>query len=198
MASLAKISTGDGSCIALKQQWAQLIKQVYEADPLLCPQCGGPMRIIAFIEQRAVIEKILTHLGLWPPQAHGPPSGACSTPGQGGLPQATAFSQTHRGPCASPAIANSYHPNFYHHHPSPGPTSASSSLAPGTYRAPPRDPPSHRQVPTRPRWTARREWHKETEAPTSPITYTTQVAGRSILTIQEIGIGRNSRSTQSC
>ena len=33
----------------------------HEADPLLCPQCGGAMRIIAFIDQPEVIEKILTH-----------------------------------------------------------------------------------------------------------------------------------------
>jgi hypothetical protein len=33
------------------------------------------MRIIAFIEQPEVIEKILTHLGLWPAQAHSPPAG---------------------------------------------------------------------------------------------------------------------------
>jgi len=32
------------------------------------------MRIIAFIEQPEVIEKILTHLGLWPAQAHSPPA----------------------------------------------------------------------------------------------------------------------------
>ena len=57
----------------LKQPWAHFIKQVYEADPLVCPQCGGPMRIIAIIDQAAVIEKILTHLGLWPAQAHSPP-----------------------------------------------------------------------------------------------------------------------------
>jgi hypothetical protein len=58
---------------ALKQESARLIKHVYEADPLLCPQCGGSMRIIAFIEQREVIEKILTHLGLWPAHARSPP-----------------------------------------------------------------------------------------------------------------------------
>ena len=39
---------------------------------LLCPQCGGAMRIIAFIDQAAVIEKILTHLGLWSAHAHSP------------------------------------------------------------------------------------------------------------------------------
>jgi hypothetical protein len=60
---------------ALKRRWAHFIKQAYEADPLLCPQCGGPMRIIASIDQAAVIEKILTHLGLWPAQAHSPPAG---------------------------------------------------------------------------------------------------------------------------
>ena len=51
---------------ALKQRWGQLIKKVYEADPLICPRCGGGMRIIALIDQPEVIEKILTHLELWP------------------------------------------------------------------------------------------------------------------------------------
>ena len=51
------------------------VKQVYEVDPLVCPRCAGAMRIIAFIEQPEVIEKILTHLGLWPAQAHSPPAG---------------------------------------------------------------------------------------------------------------------------
>jgi len=41
-----------------------LIKQVYEADPLLCSQRGGPKRIIACLEQPEVIEKIRTHLRL--------------------------------------------------------------------------------------------------------------------------------------
>jgi hypothetical protein len=31
------------------------------------------MRIIAFIEQTAMIERILTHLGLWVVAAHSPP-----------------------------------------------------------------------------------------------------------------------------
>ena len=43
-----------------------MIKKLYAADPLLCARCGGAMRIIAFIDQREVIEKILTHLELWP------------------------------------------------------------------------------------------------------------------------------------
>jgi len=50
----------------VKRAWARLIKQVYEVDPLVCPRCGSPMRIIAFIEQPAGIKEILTHLGLRP------------------------------------------------------------------------------------------------------------------------------------
>lgn len=48
----------------------------YAAKPLLCVRCGGAMRIIAFIDQPDVIEKILRHLGLWPHPAHAPPDGA--------------------------------------------------------------------------------------------------------------------------
>ena len=53
-----------------------LIKRVYHADPLLCPNCGGTMKIIAFIEarQQDVIRKILEHCGLWrDPPPRGPP-----------------------------------------------------------------------------------------------------------------------------
>ncbi len=59
-----------------KRRWAELIKKVYAADPLLCVRCGGAMRIIAFIDQPEGIEKILTHLGLWPHPVHAPPRGA--------------------------------------------------------------------------------------------------------------------------
>jgi len=43
------------------QTWAMLIKRVYEADPLNCPQCGGQMKVVSFIEppQSDVIEDIL-------------------------------------------------------------------------------------------------------------------------------------------
>ena len=42
------------SISAAKRAWARLITQVYEVDPLMCPRCTGPMRIIAFIEQPEV------------------------------------------------------------------------------------------------------------------------------------------------
>jgi hypothetical protein len=47
------------------KKWRELIKKVWEVDPLECPHCGGEMKIIALIDEAAVIEKILRHLGLW-------------------------------------------------------------------------------------------------------------------------------------
>jgi hypothetical protein len=35
------------SSAAAKRAWARFVKQVYEVDPLACPQCTGSMRIIA-------------------------------------------------------------------------------------------------------------------------------------------------------
>ena len=37
----------------------------WEADPLLCPRCSHEMCIVSLIDDRAVIERILRHLGLW-------------------------------------------------------------------------------------------------------------------------------------
>jgi hypothetical protein len=36
----------------------------FAIDVLACPDCGGRLRLLATIEERAVVEKILTHLGL--------------------------------------------------------------------------------------------------------------------------------------
>ena len=44
--------------------WARLLKRVFEFDLEHCPQGGGEFRIIAAIEEPAVIVRILTHLGL--------------------------------------------------------------------------------------------------------------------------------------
>jgi len=44
--------------------WAEMIRKVYEIDPLLCPSCGGQMQVIAFIEDHKVIDKIIRHLKL--------------------------------------------------------------------------------------------------------------------------------------
>ena len=58
--------------------WAVLMARIYEVFPLLCPVCGGQMRIIAFITHSADIGHILEHIGAQtkPPRitpARGPP-----------------------------------------------------------------------------------------------------------------------------
>ena len=52
---------------------ARLIKRVYEADPLVCPRCSGPLKIISLIGDGPVIEKILRHLKLWDRPERPPP-----------------------------------------------------------------------------------------------------------------------------
>ena len=47
-----------------RMSWARLLKRVFDIDIEHCPQCGGDLKIIAAIEEPAVIERILTHLGL--------------------------------------------------------------------------------------------------------------------------------------
>ena len=44
--------------------WARLLKRVFDIDLEHCPQCGGEFKIIAAIEEPAVIVRILTPLGL--------------------------------------------------------------------------------------------------------------------------------------
>ncbi len=61
---------------ALKKRCAHFSKQLCEADPSPCPRSGGPLPIIAFIDQAAVVEKMLPHPGLRPAHAHAPPEAA--------------------------------------------------------------------------------------------------------------------------
>ena len=46
-------------------KWRELIKKIYEADPLTCPRCQSEMRIIGFIDDFLIVKKILEHLDLW-------------------------------------------------------------------------------------------------------------------------------------
>ncbi|VAX05763.1 hypothetical protein MNBD_GAMMA19-522 [hydrothermal vent metagenome] len=50
--------------------WARLLRRVFDIDMEKCPNCGGPVKVIAKIEEASAIKKILTHLGLSP---HPPP-----------------------------------------------------------------------------------------------------------------------------
>ena len=74
--------------VRAKATWARLIRKVYEADPLECPKCKGPMRVIALIEDPGVIRRILEHLGLWAPlpTERSPPVDPASWPPYVSLP----------------------------------------------------------------------------------------------------------------
>lgn len=57
----------------LPRRWVQLIRRIDEVDPLVCPRCAGPMRIITFITEPPVIKKILRHLAANDIHARSPP-----------------------------------------------------------------------------------------------------------------------------
>jgi hypothetical protein len=44
--------------------WAEMIRKVYEVDPLVCPQCEGTMKVIAFLTDFFVVDRIINHLKL--------------------------------------------------------------------------------------------------------------------------------------
>ena len=75
-----------------KAMWARLIRKVHEADPLVCPKCRsndcGPTRVVAPIDDPAVVRRILEHLGRWAPEPaeRGPPVEAPDWPRNAVIP----------------------------------------------------------------------------------------------------------------
>lgn len=45
------------------KRWRDLILRVWHVDPLRCPVCQNPMRVIAVIDNPRAVEQILRHLG---------------------------------------------------------------------------------------------------------------------------------------
>lgn len=41
---------------------AKMIRKVYELGPLVSPQCGDQMKVIAFITDFCVVDRIINHL----------------------------------------------------------------------------------------------------------------------------------------
>ncbi len=64
--------------------WAALMGRAFGIDVLACPRCGGRLRLIAAIEEPAVVRKILAHLGLTP--SEGSPGPGPPSDGAGALP----------------------------------------------------------------------------------------------------------------
>jgi len=44
--------------------WAAMTRKVYEVDPMVCPQCGARMKVIAFLTDYGVVDRIINHLKL--------------------------------------------------------------------------------------------------------------------------------------
>lgn len=44
--------------------WAELMRRSFAFDVLACPSCGGRFRLVALIERREVVQRVLRHLGL--------------------------------------------------------------------------------------------------------------------------------------
>jgi len=41
-----------------------MIRKVYEVDPLTCPKCGGRMKVVTFVIEYAVVDRIIRYLKL--------------------------------------------------------------------------------------------------------------------------------------
>ena len=58
---------------ALRKRWADLLRRIYEVDPLVCPRCSSQMRVVSFNNQPAVLRRILDHMRRTPRPATRPP-----------------------------------------------------------------------------------------------------------------------------
>ena len=47
----------------VSRQWAIWIKKIYEFDPMICPKCGGEMKVKSFIFNMKEISRFTAHLG---------------------------------------------------------------------------------------------------------------------------------------
>jgi hypothetical protein len=77
-------------------EWAELMRRTFGIDVLACPRCGGRLRLIALVEEAAVIDRILRHLGLptaipTPRPARAPPLAVDVRDGSGWRDEPSAF-----------------------------------------------------------------------------------------------------------
>ncbi len=60
-APVAIVEPVDWTLRAARFRWAELLRRIFEVDPLTCSRCQGLMRIVAVITEPAVITWILAH-----------------------------------------------------------------------------------------------------------------------------------------
>jgi len=75
------------------KKWRDLILKVWHTDPLICPNCQHPMRVIAVIDQRTVVEKScgISSCGTAHPCWPQPAPRRTRTPGRGSASRATTW-----------------------------------------------------------------------------------------------------------
>jgi len=67
-------------CPPHRYLWAELMRRVFGLDVLRCEVCGSSRRLVSLILERAVIVRILAHLGL---ETNPPPIQPARAPPQG-------------------------------------------------------------------------------------------------------------------
>ncbi len=55
------VDPDDPGEVARRRSWARMLQRIFETDPLTCPKCGETVRIVGFVTQPAIIDKILKH-----------------------------------------------------------------------------------------------------------------------------------------
>ena len=64
-AAMGRTRAGSGGAARPRYwTWAALMRRAFDLDVLRCPRCAGRMRLLATIDDPAVIQKILAHVGL--------------------------------------------------------------------------------------------------------------------------------------
>jgi hypothetical protein len=93
----------------LNPEWAKRILSwphtgfnVYEVDPMICSKCGGRMKVVAFITEHAVVDRIIGHLKLTfaaekPPQSRVLTEVALTRPPREGLRNAALMAAEESG-----------------------------------------------------------------------------------------------------
>ena len=65
MPASPSVNASDGTAATLNPRhwaWADLMRRAFDIDVLACPRCGGPMRLIATIDDAKAIDEILAGL----------------------------------------------------------------------------------------------------------------------------------------
>jgi len=70
--SLKRLEEAAGKLVIIEEEclriprrgWTEIRRKVYQVDPLTCSQCGGQMKVIAFLTDDAVVDRIIDHLKL--------------------------------------------------------------------------------------------------------------------------------------